>query len=106
MLGSGIAMWQICCTTSFRIVVSLSVGGVVQHVRVVECGANARMRLKNYKLRATTTRTSVLFVGCSRLECSIYGPEIVRMSQSANNRLSYIVHCLEYRHDRRSPLTV
>ena len=29
MLGSGIAMWQICC----RIVVSLSVGGVVQHVR-------------------------------------------------------------------------
>jgi len=29
MLGSGIVMWQICC----RIVVSLSVGGVVQHVR-------------------------------------------------------------------------
>jgi len=28
MLGSGIAMWQICC----RIVVSSSVGGVVQHV--------------------------------------------------------------------------
>ena len=28
MLGSGIAMWQICC----RIVVSLSVGGTVQHV--------------------------------------------------------------------------
>jgi len=43
MLGSGIAIWQICCTTSFRIVVSLSVGGVVQHVsspyvRVVEFG--------------------------------------------------------------------
>jgi len=34
MLGSGIAMWQICCTASCRIiVVSLSVGGVVQHVR-------------------------------------------------------------------------
>jgi len=33
MLGSGIAMWQICCTTSCRIVVSLSVGGVVQHIR-------------------------------------------------------------------------
>ena len=33
MLGSGIAMWQICCTTSCRIVVSSSVGGVVQHVR-------------------------------------------------------------------------
>ena len=33
MLGSGIAMWQICSTTSCRIVVSLSVGGVVQHVR-------------------------------------------------------------------------
>jgi len=32
-LGSGIAMWQICCTTSCRIVVSLSIGGVVQHVR-------------------------------------------------------------------------
>jgi len=32
VLGSGIAMWQICCTTSCRIVVSLSVGGVVQHV--------------------------------------------------------------------------
>ena len=31
--GSGIAMWQICCTTSCRIVMSLSVGGVVQHVR-------------------------------------------------------------------------
>ena len=30
MLGSGIAMWQICCTTSCSIVVSLSVGGVVQ----------------------------------------------------------------------------
>jgi len=29
MLGSGIAMWQICC----GIVVSSSVGGVVQHVR-------------------------------------------------------------------------
>jgi len=29
MLGSGIAMWQICC----RIVMSSSVGGVVQHVR-------------------------------------------------------------------------
>jgi len=26
-------MWQLCCTTSCRIVVSLSVGGVVQHVR-------------------------------------------------------------------------
>jgi len=26
--------WQICCTTSCRIVVSLSVGGVVQHVRI------------------------------------------------------------------------
>jgi len=42
MLGSGIAMWQICCTTSSRIVVSLSVGGVVQHVRsrcpCVDCG--------------------------------------------------------------------
>jgi len=34
MLGSGIAMWQICCTTSCRIVVSSSVGdGVVQYVR-------------------------------------------------------------------------
>ena len=33
MLGSGVAMWQICCTTSCRIVVSLSVGGVVQHIR-------------------------------------------------------------------------
>jgi len=29
MLGSGIAMWQICC----RIVASSSVGGVVQHFR-------------------------------------------------------------------------
>jgi len=29
MLGSGIAMWWVCCTTSCRIVVSLSVGGVV-----------------------------------------------------------------------------
>jgi len=28
-----VAMWQICCTRSCRIVVSLSVGGVVQHVR-------------------------------------------------------------------------
>jgi len=33
MLDSGIAMWQICCITSCRIVVSFSVGGVVQHVR-------------------------------------------------------------------------
>ena len=33
MLFSGIAMWQICCTTSCKIVVSSSVGGVVQHVR-------------------------------------------------------------------------
>ena len=33
MLGSGIAMWQICCKTGCRIVVNLSVGGVVQHVR-------------------------------------------------------------------------
>ena len=33
MLGSGIAMRQICCTTNCRIVVSLTVGGVVQHVR-------------------------------------------------------------------------
>ena len=33
MLGSGIAMWQICYTTSCRIVVSLSVSGVVQHFR-------------------------------------------------------------------------
>jgi len=32
MLGSDTAMWQICCTTSCRIVVSLSIGGVVQHV--------------------------------------------------------------------------
>jgi len=44
MLGSGIAMWQICC----RIVVSLSVGGVrsrcsvfVAGVRVVEFGSYA-----------------------------------------------------------------
>ena len=29
----GLAMWQICCTTSCRIVLSLSVGGVVQYVR-------------------------------------------------------------------------
>jgi len=35
MLVSAIAMWQICCTTSCRIVVSLSVGG---GVRVVEFG--------------------------------------------------------------------
>jgi len=34
MLDSDIAMWQICCTTSCGIVVSLSVGGVVQHVRI------------------------------------------------------------------------
>jgi len=33
MLASSIAIWQICCTTSCRIVVSLSVGGVEQHVR-------------------------------------------------------------------------
>jgi len=33
MLGSGTAMWWICCTTSCRIVVSSSVGGVVQHAR-------------------------------------------------------------------------
>jgi len=33
MLGSGIAMWQSCCTTSCRIVLSSSVGNVVQHVR-------------------------------------------------------------------------
>ena len=33
MMGSCIAMWRICCTTSCRIVVILSVGGVVQHVR-------------------------------------------------------------------------
>jgi len=33
MLGSSTAMWQICCTTSCRIVVSSSIGGVVQHVR-------------------------------------------------------------------------
>ena len=40
MLGCGIAMWQICCTTSCRIVVSLSVGGVVQHTcsRCLCCG--------------------------------------------------------------------
>jgi len=37
MLGFCIAMWQICCTTSCRIVVSLSVGGV----RVVEFGTYA-----------------------------------------------------------------
>ena len=36
MLGTGIAMWQICCTTSYklRIVVSLSVDVVVQNVRI------------------------------------------------------------------------
>jgi len=33
MVGSGIAMWRICCITSCRTVVSSSVGGVVQHVR-------------------------------------------------------------------------
>jgi len=33
MFSSGTAMWQIRWTTSCRIVVSLSVGGVVQHVR-------------------------------------------------------------------------
>ena len=33
MMGSGTAMWQICCTTNCRIIVSSSVGGVVQHVR-------------------------------------------------------------------------
>ena len=38
MLGSGIAMWQIYCTKSCRIVVSLSVGGV----RVVEFGTMRR----------------------------------------------------------------
>jgi len=43
MLGSRIAMWQICCTTGCRIVVSLSVGGVINNttvagVRVVEFG--------------------------------------------------------------------
>ena len=32
MLDSGIAMWWICCTASCRTIVSLSVGGVVQHV--------------------------------------------------------------------------
>jgi len=38
MLGSGIAMWQICCTTSCRIVVSLSVDwvdGVVQQLYII-----------------------------------------------------------------------
>jgi len=45
VLGSGIALWQVCCTTSCRIVVSLSVGGVVYNmsvagVRVVEFGTD------------------------------------------------------------------
>ena len=41
MLGSGIATWQICCTTSCRIVVSSSVGDTsAAGVRVVEFGTN------------------------------------------------------------------
>ena len=53
MLGFGIAMWQICCTTSCRIVVSLSVGGVVYNmtvadVRVVEFGTKAVLRHRQF----------------------------------------------------------
>ena len=47
MLGSGIVMWQIYCTTSCRIVVSLSVGVLynmsVADVRVVEFGTYGAM---------------------------------------------------------------
>jgi len=50
MLGSGIAMWQICC----RIVVSLSVGGVRSRgVRVVEFGSyRSLLYLCNLGLRS------------------------------------------------------
>ena len=56
MLGSGVAMWQICC----RIVVSLSVGGVVQHVRiagvrVVEFGTPLGTPLHGHRLRTCCT---------------------------------------------------
>jgi len=45
MLGSGIAKWQICC----RIVVSSSVGGVVQHVRC-RCPRSGVWHLRNVTL--------------------------------------------------------
>jgi len=54
--GSGIAMSQICCTTSCRIVVSLSVGGVVQHVRS-RCPCSGVWHLRHaHRKKADLTR--------------------------------------------------
>jgi len=46
-----LAMWQICCATTCRTVVSLSVGSVVQHVRS-RC---PRIGVWHYELRSSQT---------------------------------------------------
>ena len=65
------SMWQICCTTSCRIVVSLSVGGVVQHVRiagvrVVEFGTNCLG--VGFAIKRSWVRFSAR---CSEISCNV-----------------------------------
>jgi len=71
MLGSGIAMWQICCTASCRIVVSSSVGGAVQHVsvRVVEFGLYCLRSLRHSSVINNATQLFIsVSVGLFRTE--------------------------------------
>jgi len=85
MLGSGIAMWQICC----RIVVSSSVGGVVYNmfvaaVRVVELGLTDRVtqrRVDKYrKLPASDKLVYTVYRPISSLCSADYADSAVDQS--------------------------
>jgi len=53
--------WWICCTTSCRTVVSLSVGGVVQHIRS-RCPCSGVWHLTHYTCKRQTFLTSSVMV--------------------------------------------
>ena len=65
MFDYGIAMWQICCTTSCRFAVSLSVGGIVQHIRS-RCPCIVEFCTKSVQSPVSATWAGDL--GCSNVQ--------------------------------------
>jgi len=84
MVGCGIAMWQICCTASCRIVVSSSVAGVVQHVRN-RCPCSEVWHF------ATSDKSRQLAAAVSAREQSISAPIVVL--QLTGTRVVTAGHC-------------
>jgi len=95
MLGSCIAMWQICCTTSCRIVVSLSVGSVVQHVRSrCPCSRDKSITAAN---AVNSVWSSALNTFCLSMNARPVGPAVRPISNAADRRLSRSVFAPERR---------